>query len=118
MMLPNLLNMAMTLVGTQQFTYFKFLSRATNSIGVDVAVYDTPKLLTGQVQAVPRNLFEQFGLDFQRSYLTFFVSKDIHDVERDMSGDQIKFANDTYQCLSETDWFKINGWTGILAVKI
>ncbi len=46
------------------------------------------------------------------------MSKDIEDVTRDVSGDQIQFAGNTYQVLSVTPWFAINGWDGILSVQI
>jgi hypothetical protein len=108
----------MKLTGKQNFLYIKYLSRTPNGIGQWETTYDIPRQVSGQVQAVPRNLFEKYGLDFQGTYLTFYISKDILDVQRDVSGDQIKFGNDTYKCLSETDWFLINGWTGVMAVKI
>ncbi len=118
MQLPNLLNMALTLVGIQQFSYYKFLSRETNSIGLDESVYASPIIVAGQIQAVPRNLYQAYGLDFQKNYIVFYISKDILDIKRDVSGDQIKYANKTFKCESETDWFAINGWTGVLSVEI
>ena len=114
----NLLNTAMRAVGKQAFTYLQFVSRSTNSIGLDVAVYATPIELQGQVQAVPRKLFEQYGLDFQKNYLTFFVSDSILDIERDVSGDKMQYADKTYQCLSKTDWYNQNGWVEVLTVQI
>lgn len=117
-MLPNLLNMAMTVVGQQSFTYTKFLSRAPNAAFQDVSVYDAPKQISGQVQAAPRRLFDEYGLEFQEKSLVFYVSKDIIDVDRDVSGDNIQFGGKTYKCLSQTSWLQINGWTGIIAVQI
>lgn len=114
----NLLNSAMSAVGKQKFSYLKFVSRVTNDVGEFVPTYSLPVALSGQVQAVPRELFEKYGLEFQGTYLMFYVSKEILDIERDVSGDQIKFGGATYQCLSETDWFQINGWTGVIAVRI
>lgn len=118
MQIPNLLNMAMSVVGKQQFTYYKNISRYGNDIGVLQATYTAGKTLSGQIQAAPRNLFELYGLDFQKTLLVFYVSHDIIDVQRDVSGDQIEYMGDKYQCLSETDWHKINGWTSVVAVKI
>ncbi len=117
-MLPNLLNMALSVVGSQQFQYIQFISRTENEIGQDIAAYDYPATLSGQVQAVPRELFERYGLDFQKNYLMFYVSKEILDVTRDVSGDQIEFAGQRYQCISQTNWVPINGWTGVIAVQI
>jgi hypothetical protein len=117
-MLPNLLNMAMTLIGSQQFTWNKFLSTSLNSIGQDVSIYSPPICVYGQVQAVPRELFDKFGLLFQKKYLIFYISKDIMEIDRNISGDQIVFNGKTYKCLYETDWFQINGWSGVIAVQI
>lgn len=117
-MLPNLLNMAVSVIGSQQFAWYRFLSKYTNNPGLDVPTYASPVFLEGQVQAVPRELFEKYGLQFQNKYLIFYVSADIMDVDRDVAGDQIKFDNNTYECLSETDWFQMNGWKGIIAVQI
>lgn len=110
--------MAMTVVGKQTFSYIQYTSRTTNGIGIDVPVYADPVSQTGQVQAVPKELFEKYGLDFQKTYLMFYVSKAVLDVTRDVSGDQIIFAGNKYQCLSQTDWFAINGWTGVVSVKV
>ena len=110
--------MALSVVGKQSFTYLKYLSRTLNDIGLDVPVYDIPRQLSGQIQAAPKQLFQQYGLDFQKNLLLFYVSKDILDVTRDISGDQIKFAGKTFQVLSDTPWFDINGWDGVAAVQI
>ncbi len=117
MQLPNLLNTAVKLTGTQAFTYYKYAGRIDNGIGQDITQYNPPIQIRGQVQAVPRNLYEMYGLDLQKTYLTFYVSKDILDLQRDVSGDQIQFAGSIYKCESETDWRAINGWTGVLAVR-
>lgn len=116
--LGNLLNVALSVVGRQSFNYIAFTSRTPNAVGQDVATYAAPVALTGSVQPVPRSLYQQYGLDFQRDYLIFYVSQNAIDVTRDVSGDQMQFNGNLYQCVSETDWFPMNGWTAILCVKI
>ena len=39
-------------------------------------------------------------------------------VERDESGDQIEFEGARYQLLSNNDWKSIDGWEGVLAVRL
>ncbi len=117
MQLPNLLNAALSLTGSQSFQYIQYIGRVDNGIGQDIAQYAAPIQLYGNVQAVPRNLFEVYGLDFQSQYLMFYVSRQILDVERDVSGDTIQYANAKYQCKSQTDWNAQNGWTAVIAVK-
>jgi hypothetical protein len=117
-MLPNLLNMAISVLGKQQFSWQRFLSKYTNDVGLDIPTYATAIILEGQVQAVPRELFEKYGLNFQKKYLIFYVSKNVMDVDRDVAGDLLQFGNNTYECLTETSWFQINGWTAIIAAQI
>lgn len=114
----NILNRALRIIAAQSFEYYKFLSRAVNDIGLDVAIYAYPLPTRGSVQAVPRNLFEQYGLEFNKQYLMFYVSQSILDVTRDVSGDQIAYAGNRYQCLSKTDWLAQDGWVGVISVLI
>jgi hypothetical protein len=114
----NILNMAMGVIGRQSFEYNPFLIRKTNEIGQDVAIYDTPQILSGSVQPVPRSLYQQYGLDLDRYYINFYVSKNVMDVARNVSGDQIVFNGNHYQCLSKTDWSPQDGWVAVLAVQI
>ena len=117
-MLPNILNMAMSVLGKQKFTYLRYRERTVNAEGIYLSDFANGVGTSGQVQAVPREMFIKYGLDFQKTYLMVFVSKDVLDLERGVAGDMIKYANDTYQVVSETDWFDINGWTSVLCVKV
>lgn len=114
----NLLNQALTLIGGQRFIYRAFSSRSTNSIGLDVATYLPDAAVTGSIQAVPRNMYEQMGLDLQKSYINIYISHDVVDIDRDVSGDQVVFFGALYQCISKTAWKSIDGWNQVLAVRI
>lgn len=114
----NILNMAMTIIAKQTFTYSAFLGRVLNSIGMQVPSYATPVVVQGSVQPVPRNLYAQLGLDLQGSYFWFFVPQKIFDVARDISGDQFIFNNKTYQTLSKTAWDALDGWDSVLCVQV
>jgi hypothetical protein len=114
----NILNMALRVISKQCFDYYKFMSRTKQPNGQFLATYYAPQNLSGSVQPVPRELFEEMGLDLQRTYMNFFVSQDIIDVKRDVSGDQFFFAGRTFQCLSITPWIAIDGWNQVLAVVI
>lgn len=114
----NLLDDALSVIDAQSFGYLKFLTKSGNDIGIDVSTYEPEKTLTGSVQAVPRNLFQHLGLDWKKNYIMIYSSFDITGIERDSSGDQIKFAGRTFQVLSENDWKPIDGWSGVLCVEI
>lgn len=112
----NLLNMAFSVISQQTVTYLAATGRALNSVGQDVTSYAPPASLRGSFQPVPRRLYEQYGLDLQKTYYTFYASKDIIDIGRDVSCDQIIFENRVFQCESSNDWFAVDGWAGVLCV--
>lgn len=114
----NLLNKALSVIGRQCFQYYKYRSREEESQGLDVATYFSPVALTGSVQPVPRTLYEQQGLDMQQTYYNFFVEANILDVERGVSGDQFFFNGHTFQAISATPWYSVDGWMQVLAVQV
>jgi hypothetical protein len=114
----NLLNMALTVIAKQTISYYRAVSRSLNSVGQDVTVYAGVVSIVGSFQPVPRQLYEQYGLDFQKSYFTFYTSNNLIDVQRDVSADRIAFQGLLYQCESNNDWYGEDGWKGVLCVLI
>lgn len=114
----NLLNMAFSIIAKQSIIYYFANGRTLNNVGQDVTTYDVGIQVLGSFQPVPRKLYQVYGLDLQKSYFTFYASKNIFDVNRDISGDQISFKGDRFQCESNNDWFAIDGWKGVLCVHI
>lgn len=114
----NLLNMCLTLIAKQAVTYYEFLSRAENAVGQDITTYEAPVTLYGSFQAVPKKLYELYGLDLQKEYSTFYASNDLLDINRDVSGDQIVYNSRRYQIESANDWYAQDGWKGVLCVDI
>jgi len=114
----NLLNTAFRAIATQTFLYNAFSSRTLQPNGNYVANYYPSVSCTGSAQPVARELFQQYGLDFDKKYFTFFIARGTLDVSRDVSGDQIVFEGRYYQVLSITPWRGIDGWNQILAVEV
>lgn len=114
----NILNMALTVIAKQTVIYYHALGRTANEIGQYVTRYEPGKSLSGSFQPVPRRLYEVYGLDLQNSYFTFYTSYNVLDVSRNVSGDQIAFGGQRYQCESNNDWYLDDGWKGILCVHI
>lgn len=110
--------MALRVVGQQAFTYTPYLSRTTGANGMLIPVYGAAKQLSGTVHPMPRKLYEQYGLDFQKNYVKVHVSANLIDIARDVAGDKISFGGLNYQCESRTPWFAIDGWNSILCVQI
>lgn len=114
----NLLNMALRIIARQGLVYYKAEGRTQNSIGQDVTIYDAGTTIVGSWQPVPRNLYRPYGLDLQKDYFTFYTSNNLIDIARDVSGDQIAFNGQRYQCESNNDWYEMDHWKGILCVHI
>jgi hypothetical protein len=114
----NLLNMALSVIAKQSVQYFKFAGRTTNAIGNFGNTYDAPTTLQGSWQFVPRALYQQYGLDLQKSYATFYVSANVVDIAREVAGDQLTFNGRRYQVESTNSWFAQDGWVGVLCVDI
>lgn len=114
----NLLNMASRIIALQGVMYYHFLGRSQNSVGQDVSQYRPGVKMIGSFQPIPRQLYESFGLDFQKDYWTFYTSNNMQDVSRGIAGDQIGFNGQRYQCESDNDWFQIDGWKGSIFVHV
>lgn len=114
----NLLNLALSVIDSQTLEYHAFAGRQTNAAGYDVAEYAEPVPVVGSFQPVPRTQYANLGLDYQKTYWNFYVSADLLDVSRDVSGDQLVFDGLRYQCESITPWRSIDGWNAVLCSEI
>ena len=117
-LLGNLLNQAFSAIPKQSFSYYAFTGRTTNDVGYDIATYASPLTVFGSVQAIPREKYEFMGLDFQKKYINIYISKEIIDIDRDVSGDQFFVLGRRFQALSKTWWFNIDGWVAVLCVEV
>jgi hypothetical protein len=114
----NLLNMAFRIIAQQALVYYHYLGRTQNSVGQDISQYSDAKKIFGSFQPVPRVLYQSLGLDFQKDYWMFYTSNNLIDVGRSVSGDQIAFNGQRYQCESDNDWYQIDGWKGSIFIHI
>jgi hypothetical protein len=113
----NLLKKAFKVISKDTFIYRQFKARTTNSIGIDIPEYEDDVELKGSIQAVPRRLYQQHGLDWKKNYITIYSSDTIEGVNRDTSGDRIVFDEKLFQVLDENDWTPIDGWNGVMCVQ-
>lgn len=110
----NLLRKALTIIAKQAVLYYQVDSRILNDVGQYVTTYLPQVTIYGSFQPMPKNMYEQFGLDLQKTYSIFYTLNNIIDIQRDVSNDQIRFNNDLYQCESNNEWYAQDGWKGVL----
>lgn len=114
----NIMAMASRAIAQQSFVYFPYVTRTLMGNGLWSATYAAGQPMSGSAQPVPRNLYANQGLDFQRLYYNFFVQQGILDIARDVSGDQFVFEGKNFQAISKTPWIGIDGWEQVLCIHV
>lgn len=114
----NLLKTAFRIIAQQTVQYYANTGRTSNQIKQYIPTFAEPVALKGNVQPVPRNKYVQFGLNLNRDYITFYVIKNVLDLERGVAGDRLTFNNRAFQAQSSNDWFAVDGWVGVICVDI
>ena len=113
----NVLARAARIISLATVQYSAWLS-STKTAGVLVPTYATAVPIAASVQAVPRRLYAQWGLDFQRDYRILYTQAVLRDVQRDRTPDVIDFNGQRYNVESNTPWSAIDGWRECLVVRI
>jgi hypothetical protein len=114
----NLLSMALTIIQPATVQYYAFISRALNAAGVYITTFDAPVPIQGSLQPIPRSLYADMGLDFNRNYAMLYADTPVGDVTRNRTGDQIGFDGRRWQVESANDWQAVDGWSGVLCVEV
>ena len=114
----NLLNLALGAIGSQTVQYIAFIGNVTNDVGVKTPQYAEPVNIRGSFQPIPKDMYERNGLDFTQHWFSLYASKDILEVERDVSSDRIEFNGNVYQVKNKIDWLDYNGWVGVSCVRL
>lgn len=115
----NLLKMAAQVIGLQTIIWKPFVSRTISDVGIDVPVYGADVSVKASVQPLSRSVYEQYGLDLQKNYMTIYTATNMIDVNRDHASDRIIYGGKTYQLPSnQGDWYAVDGWNSYLAVRI
>ncbi|QJB22073.1 putative structural protein [Xanthomonas phage FoX7] len=114
----NLFRRASRLIKTQEIQYYQFGERRLNEVRQWIAEFSPPFSVKASVQAVPREKYMFMGLEYQKNYVTVFAQVNAIDIDRDTSGDQFVFEGVLYQLVTQTSWFRRDGWVECLAVEI
>ena len=114
----NLLNQANRLIAFQSCELLPFASQAPNEIGVLVDTYGDPVPITGSVQAIAREVYEQLGLDFESNYIMVYTSAQVRDIGRDRSSDRLRYDGKLFKAVGDSDWMAIDGWNGALFIEV
>lgn len=114
----NLLGEAFGLIAQQVVLYRQFNGRTKNDNFEYISSFTAPFELESSVQRVPRQIYKDFDLDFQRNYVNIFAMEDMLDLERDQAGDQFIYNFRVYQLESQGTWFAQDGWAKAMGIDI
>lgn len=114
----NLYLMARRLIGGGVIRYQYYVSRELNAARQWVSTYADAFDMDVSIQAVDRNSYVEYGLDFQKNYVRIYTNDNVVDIERDSSGDRFWWNGRFYQLESQNPWFQIDGWSSALAVDV
>lgn len=114
----NLLRQARRSIRFEEVVFFKFAGREQNEARQWVNRYKDPIGIMASVQAIPRENYALFGLEFQKNYITIFAELDIIDIQRDSSGDKMIYGGVNFQMESKTGWYLQDGWASCIAVGV
>lgn len=120
----DLLSLALGVIDSQEVRYYKYLGKGTAATGRDVPTYaEGVDIEDGSVQAVPRKNYTFSGLDFNKTYVNWFVPAEVlgiqvQDIERDVAPDRIDWDGLKYQVISLTPWNGQDGWVEATCERI
>lgn len=114
----NLLNSALSVIGTKRVVWRAFLSRSQNSLGNWINTYKRDVWLTGSWQSDPADRVKELGYDTSKTYRRFYVSAPVDGVNRGTSPDLLIADGRKYEVVSTDDWIVQDGWIAILCVDV
>lgn len=108
----NILAMALGLIASEEVKYYAAASRVKQVNGTYLTTYaDAVTVEECSVQAVDRAKYQAMGLDFQKTYITWYVpNQAFTTVKRGTAGDAIEWNGDRYQLSGGIDWTGQDDW--------
>jgi len=114
----NLLRQALRLIKPTDITIETFKARTLNRARQWVSEYNPPLTIKASVQAVPRNKYIEYGLEFQKNYIKIYAMSNLVNIHRDSSGDKFTYKGRHYQLEGQNAWFDMDGWVSCIAVEV
>jgi len=114
----NLLKQALSILPKQNFYLYKFQATSINDCGIKQDTYSNKISLAGSIQSIPKDMYQKLGLDFAKNYKMIYCDYDIKGLSQsNESPDKVEIDGIIFIVVSDTNWFKQDGWNGVLVVE-
>ena len=117
-MFGNLLGMAASVIPQQQLVWQEFKRRVLKPGGVWVNEYAENKNITGSIQAVDLNSYQNLGFDSAKRYWKLYTSNPVKMTAEGGAPDIIHWQGKRMEPVGETPWDNQDGWRGVYLVEI
>lgn len=114
----NVLALAARLIRLQSIGHSRYRGQEKTPAGIVNPSYYPVVQIRASVQPVPRTMYEDLGLDLQKSYLLVYTATPLQDIKRGLPCDQLLFNGRQWNVESNTDWLSQDGWNGSLVVDV
>lgn len=115
--LPNLLNLALGVIGGEEATWKKFVGRTQDGRGKWISEYESFPVF-GSWQPVSDRRIKELALDMNKRYRTFWSSNPMEGVNRGTAPDQIIYMGEVFEITGGPGWYDQNGWVEIICVGV
>lgn len=113
----NLLGLALSAIGRQNFYLLKWTGRTANSAGLPTDTYATAVLCSGSIQNVQQDVFERIGLNVETNVRQVWSETPMRAESGQNGPDLLVFEGKVWFCKSCTPWNGYNGWNQVIAVE-
>lgn len=114
----NLLAVAQSVIGKQEYQVVKWVGRATNALGHEIDEYAEPENRLGSVQPIARGKYKNLGLDFSGVYIEIWDVDLIDLLSRNSNSDRVIFNGSTFKAQTGTDWAASGSWNSVILVRV
>lgn len=114
----NLLGLALSVIAPQTVLYLAYEGKTTNAAGKEVVTYAEPTGIYGSFQPINRDRYEANGLDFDKSYATFYATGSYKPPFRNGAADRFAYAGRLWEAVGKVDWFAQDGWDAVMLVDV
>lgn len=116
-MIPNLFNLATSVIPPETIQYIHFLGDEVNEIGLSVPTYSEPIDIKASVQAVGDQTYKNLGLDWQKEYYTVYSNQRMYGLNEQKQPDKLIFHGATWTVQKNTHWDEYDGWGSVMVAK-